>query len=166
MLDNDALTHLYLRHIAALRGFLAARIGCRETAGELAHESFVRLMASGRGEAILDPRAFLFRIAGNLAIDHWRANPVRPEQFCDIDEYGEHLASEAPGPDRHAAARQLLERLRQAVEGLPPKCRLIFVRHKFDGQSQAVIASEFGISLNAVEKHLIRALMRLRQCLD
>jgi RNA polymerase sigma-70 factor (ECF subfamily) len=165
MLDNDALTRLYLRHIAALRGFLAARIGCREIAGELAHESFVRLMSSKRGEAILDPRAFLFRIAGNLAIDHWRANPVRPEQFCDIAKYDEHLASEAPGPERHAAARQQLERLRRAVEGLPPQCRRIFVRHKFDGLAQSAIAAEFGISLNAVEKHLIRALVRLRQCL-
>lgn len=33
MLDNDTLTHLYLRHIAALHGFLATRIGCRETTG-------------------------------------------------------------------------------------------------------------------------------------
>lgn len=165
MFDNETLTHLYLRHIAALRGFLAARIGCRETAGELAHESFVRLMTSGRGTAILDPRAFLFRIAGNLAIDHWRAHPVRPEQFADIAEC-EHLVSEAPGPERHAAARQQLHRLQQAVEGLPPQCRRIFIRHKFDGLTQPAIAAEFGISLNAVEKHLIRALVRLRQCLD
>lgn len=165
MLGNDTLTHLYLRHIAALRGFLAARIGCRETAGELAHESFVRLMTSERGEAILDARAFLFRIADNLAIDHWRANPVRPELFSDIADHT-HLASEAPGPERHAAARQQLDRLRRAVEGLPPRCQDIFVRHKFDGCSQLAIAAEFGISLNAVEKHLVRALVRLRQCLD
>ncbi len=165
MLNNETLTHLYLRHIAALRGFVAARVGCRETAGELAHESFVRLMTRPGGEALLDPRAFLFRIADNLVIDHWRANPVRPEQFSDIAEH-EHLASEAPGPERHAAARQQLERLRRAVEGLPPQCRRIFIRHKFDGLTQAAIAVEFGISLNAVEKHLIRALVRLRQCLE
>jgi RNA polymerase sigma-70 factor (ECF subfamily) len=165
MLSNATLTHLYLSHIAALRGFLAARVGCRETAGELAHESFVRLMTRQGGESLLDPRAFLFRIAENLAIDHWRANPVRPEQFSDIAEH-EHLVSEAPGPERHATARQQLERLRRVVEGLPPRCRCIFVRHKFDGLTQAAIAAELDISLNAVEKHLIRALVRLRQCLD
>jgi RNA polymerase sigma factor (sigma-70 family) len=165
MLGNDALTLLYLRHIVALRGFLAARTGCRETAGELAHESFVRLMAVEGNDTIMDPRAFLFRIAGNLVIDHWRANPVRPEQFDDITEHG-YLASEAPGPERYAAARQVLERLRWAVDGLPPKCRLIFIRHKFDGITQSSLAAEFGISLNAVEKHLIRALVRLRQCLE
>ena len=165
MLGNDTLTHLYLRHIGALRGFLAARIGCRETAGELAHESFVRIMTCENGEAILDPRAFLFRIASNLAIDHWRANPVRPEQFVDIVEQ-EHLVSEAPGPERHAAARQQLARLQQAVDSLPARCREIFVLHKFDGRPQKQIAEQFGISLNAVEKHLIRALVRLRQHLD
>lgn len=165
MIGNDVLTHLYLRHIGPLRSFLAARVGCRETATELAHESFVRLMASEGGETILNPRAFLFRIAGNLAIDHWRANPVRPEQFSDIADC-EHLACESPGPERHVVARQQLERLRRAVEALPPKCQRIFIRHKFDGCPQAEIATEFGISRNAVEKHLIRALVALRRCLD
>ncbi|MBW7901418.1 MAG: RNA polymerase sigma factor [Rhodocyclaceae bacterium] len=164
MLGNDAITHLYLRHIAALRGFLAARVGCREIAGELAHESFVRMMTC-KNEAIADPRAFLFRVAGNLAVDHWRANPVGPDRFLDIDEH-EHLASEAPGPERYAAARQQLDRLRRAVDGLPSRCREVFARHKFDGATQAEIATEFGISQNAVEKHLIRALVRLRRCLD
>jgi len=74
--------------------------------------------------------------------------------------------SEAPGPERHAAARQQLARLQQAVDSLPARCREIFVLHKFDGRPQKQIAEQFGISLNAVEKHLIRALVRLRQHLD
>jgi RNA polymerase sigma-70 factor (ECF subfamily) len=165
MIGNDTLANLYLRHIGALRGFLAARVGCRETAGELAHESFVRIMTCDSGESILDPRAFLFRIAGNLAIDHWRANPVRSDQFVDIAEY-EHLVADSPGPERYAIARQQLDRLRWAVDSLPPRCREIFVIHKFDGVAQKQIAAQFDISLNAVEKHLIRALVQLRRHLD
>ena len=165
MIGNEVLTCLYLRHMGSLRSFLAARVGCRETASELAHESFIRLMACEGSEAIRDPRAFLFRVAGNLSVDHWRANPVRPEQFSDISEW-ESLASDMPGPERYAVARQQLERLRRAVEALPNKCRRVFVAHKFEGRTQPEIAAAFGISLNTVEKHLIRALVSLRRCLD
>ena len=52
--------------------------------------------------------------------------------------------------------------MRRAIEDLPPKCRAVFIRHKFDGVPQATLAGEFGISLNAIEKHLVRALLQLR----
>ncbi len=64
-----------------------------------------------------------------------------------------------------ASARQTLARLAAAVEQLPPRCREVFLRHKFDGCRQADLAREYGISVNAIEKHLIRALVQLRLCL-
>ncbi|MBC6962986.1 MAG: sigma-70 family RNA polymerase sigma factor, partial [Nitrosomonas sp.] len=48
---------------------------------------------------------------------------------------------------------------------LPPQCHRAFVLHKFDGDSHAEIAEKLGITRNAVEKLLIRALIRLRQVL-
>ena len=59
-------------------------------------------------------------------------------------------------------ARQELDRLRRAIEELPPKCREVFIRHKFDGIPQATLAREYRVTLNAIEKHLVRALILLR----
>lgn len=68
-------------------------------------------------------------------------------------------------PERYAIARQQIRRLQVAIDELPPRCREVFVKHKFDGLSQKTLAAAYGISLNAVEKLLIRALLRLRDCL-
>jgi RNA polymerase sigma-70 factor (ECF subfamily) len=103
----------------------------------------------------------LDRIAGNLAIDHYRASKSRAGYNVDIEECTE-LPCGKPGPERIVAARQLMERLRGAIEALPVQCRRIFMRHKFDGISHAEIALEYGITRNAVEKNLIRALVSLR----
>lgn len=164
MFGKDAFNDLYLRHIGELCSFLTMRINCRETAMELAHESFIRYMTHG-GAAIENPRALLYRIAGNLAIDHYRAARSRAGCHIELDECAE-LPCGKPGPERIAAARQMLNRLRRAIEALPPQCRHIFMRHKFEGVAHAEIALEYGITRNAVEKHLIRALVHLRRAMD
>lgn len=164
-MDTGAtLTGLYLRHFSELRAFLLRRVGCRETAAELTHDTFIRVMSYESGEPVQNSRALLYRIAGNLAIDHHRANPIRPECIDDLHE-NEQPATDLHDPARIVCARQTLDRLRMAIEGLPPQCCRAFVLHKFEGHSHTEIAEKFGVTRNAVEKLLIRALVQLRQTL-
>jgi RNA polymerase sigma-70 factor (ECF subfamily) len=157
----SAITSLYIEHVGEIRRFLARRLSCVEAAADLAHEVFIRYMAAEPASPIQNPRAFLFRIAGNLAIDHARGNPIKAGQRVDIADCGD-LASEYPSPERFAIARQQLDHLRRAIEALPPKCREIFIRHKFDGLPQADLAKEYEVTVNAIEKHIVRALVQLR----
>jgi len=162
MNTGATLTNLYIKHFGELRAFLLRRVGCREMAAELTHDTFIRVMSYDAGEQVQNSRALLYRIAGNLAIDHHRANPILPECIDDLHE-NEQLATDLHDPARVACARQTLDRLRMAIEDLPPQCRRAFVLHKFDGHSHAEIAEIFGVTRNAVEKLLIRALVQLRQ---
>jgi len=157
-----AFTYLYQRHFGELRVFILRRVGCHELASELANETFIRILNYEAGAAILNPRAFLYRIAGNLTIDHHRA---KQEQAECIDDYieSEQMATDVDDPARVVCARQTLEKLRQLIEALPPQCRRAFIMFKFEGLSHAEIAAEFGVSKNAVEKLLIRALVQLRK---
>lgn len=164
MFGKDAFSDLYFRHIGELCSFLALRTRCRETAMELAHESFIRYMTQGSA-VVENPRALLYRIAGNLAIDHYRATKAHAGCHMELDECAE-LPCDKPGPEQIVAARQMLDRLRRAIEALPKQCRCIFMRHKFEGVPHAEIALEYGITRNAVEKHLIRALVHLRRAMD
>lgn len=164
MFGKDAFSDLYFRHIGELCSFLAMRTNCRETAMELAHESFIRYMTQG-SVAVENPRALLYRIAGNLAIDHYRSAKTRAGCHVELDECDE-LPCGKPGPEQIVAARQMLDRLRSAIEALPKQCRSIFIRHKFEGVAHIEIAREYGITRNAVEKHLIRALVHLRRAMD
>ena len=163
MNSSITLTHLYLRHYCELRNFLLRRVGCREIAPALTQESFIRVMVYP-GESILNARAMLYRIASNLVIDYHRAHVKHPEYVC-IDELPIHDSPvcNLTDPARVIYARQLLEKLCRAIEGLPPQCHRAFILHKFDGYTHVEIAEKLGISRNAVEKLLIRALVQLRQ---
>ncbi|MBP6057476.1 MAG: RNA polymerase sigma factor [Nitrosomonas sp.] len=165
MNPSAILTHLYLRHFSELRTFLRRRVGCREIATELTQETFIRIMHYP-DETIQNARAMLYRIAGNLVIDYHRAYMKHPENVC-IDDLPLHdlPATDLTDPARVVCARQILEKLCVAVEGLPPQCHRAFVLHKFDGYSHVEIAQKLGITRNAVEKLLIRALVQLRKVL-
>ncbi len=165
MHSNIFFANIYLRHVSELRAFLRRRVGCHEIAAELAQETFIRFM-SYPGEAIQNTRAMLYRIAGNLAIDHHRTYVKDPEKVCIDDlSYDEQPATDLTDPARVVCARQFLEKLCIAIEGLPPQCHRAFILHKFDGYSHVEIAEKLGITRNAVEKLLIRALVQLRQIL-
>lgn len=157
----SAIASLYLDHLGEIRRFLVRRLSCVDLAAELAQEVFVRYLLAAPQRPVENPRAFLFRIAGNLVIDHQRANPLPAGHWVDIEACTE-LVSDYPSPERFAIARQEVDRLRRAIEALPPKCREVFIRHKFDGVPQTTLAQEYRVTLNAIEKHLVRALISLR----
>ena len=150
---------LYLDHLGEIRRFLFRKLACIDIASELANEVFVRRMVTG--STVDNERTFLFRIAENLALDHFRAQAGTAGKFVDIDDCHD-LASEVPGPERYVIARQQLRRLREAIDEFPPHCREVFVRHKFDGLLQKELAAEYGITVSAIEKLLVRALLHLR----
>ena len=158
---DASLATLYLDHIGGIRRFLARRVACIDTAAELAHEAFVRFLAADNRPAIDNQRAFLYRIAENLAVDHFRKRSPLDGARVDIADCVD-LATETPSPERYAVARQQVEQLRQAIAELPPRCREVFLRHKFDGLPQKSLAAEYGVTLNAIEKLLVRALVHLR----
>ena len=163
MIYNAFITQMYLRHVYELRAFLLRRVGCREVAAELTQEAFIRFMYYQNGEALLNVRAMLYRIAGNLAIDHHRMLVKLPVHIT-IDDLPSHEmpSFDTADPARIIFAQQILERLCSVIEELPPQCHRAVVLHRFDGLSHAEIAEQLGITRNAVEKLLIRALVRLR----
>ena len=60
--------------------------------------------------------------------------------------------------ERAAAIAEEIERLRRALEKLPPKCRRAFELRKFEELSQKQIAQRMGVAESTVEKHLSKAL--------
>jgi RNA polymerase sigma factor (sigma-70 family) len=167
MNSNTRLTNLYLCYVKELRAFLCKRVGCKVLATELTQEAFIRILRYPDSTSIQNARALLYRIAGNLAIDHYRVYAKRPLSVY-IDDLAEHDQPifDLADPARIVAARQILTRLCVVIDELPPQCHRAFVLHKFDGHTHAEIAAILGITRNAVEKLLVRALVKLRNVLD
>jgi RNA polymerase sigma-70 factor (ECF subfamily) len=158
VLDGDALEALFKDCAADLHGYLISLLGDRAGAEDVTAIAFERLY---RQRARLDPRrgtprAWLFAIARNAALDELRRRARRADASSVVHED----ASTEP-----AAALEDVERrsvVREALARLPLREREI-VLLKFHGQlSHAEIARALGISESSAGTRLHRALTRLR----
>lgn len=145
-----------------LRSHLARRFGSPLLAEEVVQETWLKLRLARGGPEVTKPRAYLFRIATNLALDHLRAERARNHHVGEQPE-SEPAAPAGCAPDALLDAHQRLDLVREAVAELPPRCRQVFELHKFDELSHLEIAERLGISRNMVEKHVIRGLSHCRQ---
>lgn len=147
-----------------LRRFILRRTGSLAIAEDVVQETWIRATTSG---AVMpdNPRAYLYRMAGNLAIDHMRRNRRR-ETWVDGDADDgmlAHLESPGPAPDDVVSSRQEWHILTQAVAELPDKCREVFLLYRGRGLTMRQVAQALGISDKTVEKHIARAMVHCRR---
>lgn len=154
---SDVLIENYDEIVKRLRW----RVGRLVDPDDIVQEAFLKLQAMPSGTEIRNPRSYVFRVADNLALDLIRNRGVRMRYFSSEDIYDQ--ASEAPSPERVADYRQRLAILEKVVAELPPRQKQVFLLHKFDGLTHAEISSQLGISRSAVEKLIMKSLLRCRE---
>ena len=155
-------TSLFQEYYQELLRFLSSKLGCREQAADVVQDTFLRVRGVKDLEAVDQPRAFLYKIALNLTVDLFRRQQIRSEETIKLVEM-DRVPSGMPRQDCEVQAKERVRLLYAAIDGLPPKCRQVFLLHKFKGLSHAEIARRLGISKNMVEKHVMKAMDRCRQ---
>ncbi|CAI2718815.1 sigma-70 family RNA polymerase sigma factor [Nitrospina watsonii] len=144
-----------------LKAFLTRKYGCRLLAEEVVQETCLRVNQLTHPVALDHPRAYLFKMAANLAVDHLRSEKRRT-RYISAEAVTENVSNGMPLPETVIDYQQRLAILQKAIEELPPRCREVFMLHKFEGLSHLEIAHRLKISRNMVEKHVIRGLAHCR----
>lgn len=154
-----AVSRLFREHNRTLVGFLYARLRNEQEAREIAQEAYVKLLQLDQRGATSFLRAYLFRVAANLAVDRirQRRSRARLDQLDSVDDFFSEATAE-----RAVIAGQELALLRQAVAELPTKCQQAFRLHKLEDQSFADVAAAMGITARMVRKYVSRALVYIR----
>jgi RNA polymerase sigma-70 factor (ECF subfamily) len=150
---------------AELLAFLRSRTGCAHTAQDLAQESLLRGLGVAKRTPVQHWRGLLYRIARNLLADLGRQR-VQTQPAEEAGGCGDAAADTAHQPEAALLARQQLQQLAAAIEVLPPRCREALDLVRFEGLSYREAAQRMGVSVNMVEKHLIRAMRALGVALN
>jgi len=157
-LPEQDLRALFLAHRRELEVYLMRQVYCRDTAADLLQETFLRLVQQPPTTELSNVRAYLYRIARNLAIDHFRRDERRQTFPTPLDRLA-GLPDQAVPVDQVLDAAQRLDLLRRAMAELPPRTREIFELNRIEGLTYAEVAQRLGISESSVQKHLARALV-------
>ena len=137
------------------------RVSSRELAEDLTQESYMRVWNYLReGNTIDNPKAFLYRIAENLIVDHYRKKKEISLEALAEAGFNPVGGNEDPILD-YAAGRQA----REAIEELPPAHREILVLRYVDDLSIRDIALVIGQSENVVSVRIHRGIQKLKEIL-
>lgn len=146
-----------------LTGFLRRRMRTTDDAADLVQETFTRFARVDSVTSIAHPRAFLFQTAINLLRDDARKRQVRTAQAATLEFFSD---DEVLSPERVLEGKQRLQRFERALAELSPRSRDIFLLARYEGFTHVQIAERIGISVSAVEKHMMRAILHLDAAME
>lgn len=153
--EKTSMWQHYLSQRDSLLRFLTRRTRDPDVAQDLLQETWLRI---ADGSAVIEnPRAYLFQIASNLAIDYFRAEGRRVLRREEIEALLS-IPDEQPGPEAVAIGRSDLTLITSALEGMPTRRRAILLMSRVQGLPHRAIADHFGISTRTVEFEIVRAL--------
>lgn len=142
---------------------LQVRLGSREDALEVAQEAYAKLLNLGSEPAVSFHRAYLFRIAQNLATDLLRKRAYAEQPVLEeLDLWPDPGAN----PERSAIAAQAVDRLPGLLAELPHNCAEAFRLVRVEQMSFAAAAVRLGLTERMVRIHVARALAYCQERLD
>ena len=159
--DRDALEELYLIHFDRIYGYLHMSVGNRHDAEDLTTQTFLKMLESiGKFRWRSAPfSAWLFRIAHNLAMDHFRSR----KRWQPEEDVPEPPGSEEPSAETlamHSIGRQSMMEL---IETLSPEQQQVLTLKFVFGFSNGEAATILGKTEGAVKSLQHRALVSLQK---
>jgi len=162
---QPALIREFIRVRPELVGYLTQMLHSHGDAEDVAQETCLRLLRADPDQIVNFPRAYIFRIGRNLALDLLR----RSKRLNAAISSGLHTAESAvtaPGPEDEIASDEQLALAQQAVSRLPTRCQRVYLLRNDWHLSHKEIARILNISVRTVENHIARATMSCREYLE
>ena len=159
--DREALEELYLIHFDRIYSYLHVSVGNRHDAEDLTTQTFLKMLESiGKFRWRSAPfSAWLFRIAHNLAMDHFRASRRwQPEEEVPEPEPDESTSAEA-GALQAIGRKSMLE----LIDELSPEQQQVLTLKFLFNFGNAEAATILGKSEGAIKSLQHRALASLQR---
>ena len=151
-----------LAHEAALVRYLRRCWPNRDDVHDIRQDTYVRAYEAAARSLPAAPKAFLFTIARNLALNQIRHD--RHEHREALREIDPSLVlDDVPGIPESLARRQEHELLIQALQHLPERARQVFTLRRIHGLSIKEICAKLNIAEKTAEAHISLA---IRRCTD
>jgi RNA polymerase sigma factor (sigma-70 family) len=158
--ERDFLARLSQRYRPILARYFERQIRDSGEIEDLVQEVFIRLAHRQNIASIDRLEGYLFETAANVIRDRVRRRVVRHADRHDSYEESLH-AVEDFSPERVYLGEEALQEIVHALQELPERTRTVFILHRLEELRHADIARRLGISVSAVEKHVVKAMTYL-----
>ena len=150
-------------HYQNVYGFFLKRLGSPQDAADASQETFLRIVRRGSRTDLDSPVGYLWQTAQNMLKEVIRSRTTQTRrvdsQTVDLDT----CISPEPNPEEAMKLQQTRDSILLVLNQLPPRCRQVFILHRFKGFSHQEIAAQLDISPKTVENHMVNALLFFRK---
>ena len=163
--SQTALRALYLAFYPNLMSFILYYVKSEQVAEEIISDIFL-VVWDKRAELseIENLKSYIYRIAKNLAISFLRKDIVEPNT---VDaNLALPFIKTGGNPETELISEELMNRLNQAIDSLPEKCKLSFKLVREHGLRYKEAADVMEISVKTLEGHISLAVKKLRDMLS
>lgn len=158
--DQAAYKELFILLHSRLKQFAYSILKSQEEAEELVSDLFIKVWEKRNQLTTIEaPLLYFYTTAKNLAFN--RLSKQKRQQNLQPEEWLVQLNSIYFDPEQLMMTEEMMRQIRQAVNNLPPRCRIIFKLVKEDGLKYKEVAELLQLSIKTVEAQMAIALRRL-----
>ncbi len=160
-LPLSAVSAAFLVNHDFLKRFLARFFSDCQDIEDVAQEAYLRAYVAEQQKEIEQPKAYLFRIARNIALTELTKKSKKITDY--LEESGASVIIEyGAAADSEVEAQESLGLYCEAIAALPEKCRQVFLLRKVHGLTHKEIAERMSLSVSSVEKYLLRGILECK----
>ncbi len=168
--DGSAFDLLYQRHKAPLYRYFLRQSVDQASAEELYQDVWLSLIrASGRYRVTAKFTTYLYHLAHNKLIDHYRKNKKFRHSYKMVDDHNSDdevnnlQAGESDEPDYQLQTHLLLDKLKSILQDLPAAQREAFLLKEEGGLSVQEIAEVCGVNAETAKSRIRYAVARIKK---
>ena len=159
--DTRAFRQIFDALFSNLTKFSFSFVHSKEAATEIVDELFVQLWVK-RDDImkINDLRVYLYTATKNASLNYIskKAKQIELEPYENLQVQMTDLVS----PEQIMISKEMLQKIKEAIDSLPPRCKLIFKFVREDGLSYSEVAEILGLSIKTIDSQMVIAVARIR----
>ena len=159
------VSHVFLENSTFLKKFLKRFLYQDQDIEDVVQETYIKACNAERTKNIEHPKAYLFSIAKNLALNELGRKSRKMTDFIEECEAA-NMAEPSESLEEHIQAEESVVLYCQAASQLPERCRRVYLLRKVHGLSHKEIADRLDISLSAVSKHLTKGMLSCQKYIE
>jgi RNA polymerase sigma-70 factor (family 1) len=160
--DPSAYRDLFEQYYDRLRRFAELQTGSRELSDEIVSDVFIALWRRRReARSIRNLRLYLYTAVRNTALNY--ARTMQRTATVPLDQADPGSRQPYVNPEQAYVSKEMQQRILHAIEGLPPRCKMIFKLVKEDGLSYKEAAALLNLSVSTVDNQLVLAIRKISQ---
>lgn len=161
LFEMSEILKIFIENEKAIRRYISQFRPDVHDIEDFTQETFLKGFAAETRSEIREPKAFLFKIAKNVALLDIRKKKRRPTDLIEDFSRSELILDEKQcTADEWLDGRRKLVLFAKAAASLPPQCRKAFLMRRVENLHYKQIANRMNISVSAVEKHVTSGLLK------